>query len=221
MSTSATRTQLSASTTTLTDVVYQRLREDVVLGRLRPNSLLLEAELAERLDVSRTPVRESLQRLAKEGLIASRSRRWYVVEPTLNEIREMYGVRAALEGYAARMAASRATPEQLEAISAALDLRGHAGPSAEEFVTSNEKFHRLILDASGNQRLVSTAERSTHFYFNSSVARLYRPEELATSHRQHEEIVKAIRAGDGDTVDRITRDHIAGAFALIENRWNT
>ncbi len=204
---------------TLADEVYMRLHENILLGRLRPNSLLIEGELADQLEVSRTPVRESLQRLAKDGLIVSRRRRWFVVEPSLEEIRESYDVRAALEGYAARLATERATEAQLDAITDALKFRGHAGPNTEDFVTSNERFHRLIVEAAHSRRLTEAIEHSKHFYFNAHVARLYEPDDLQASQHQHESLVRAIRARDGDEADRITREHVSRAFALIRERW--
>ncbi|MBF8184223.1 GntR family transcriptional regulator [Nonomuraea sp. K274] len=216
MTDSGPRGPLLAST--LADVVYTRLHEDLVLGRLRPNSLLLEGELADGLDVSRTPVREALQRLAKDGLVVSRRRRWVVVEPTLEEIRDIYDVRTAIEGFAARLVIERATQGQLDAIIDALRSREHAGPGFDEFVISNERFHRLIVEASGNRRLIEAHERSKHFYFNTQVARLYLPSELEESHRQHQALVKAILERDGDEADRVTREHITGAFAIIQQR---
>lgn len=207
-----------SSASTLADAVYARLHEDVVLGRRRPNSLLLEGELADELDVSRTPVREALQRLAKDGLVVSRRRRWVVVEPTLDEIRDIYDVRAALEGFAARLATERASPSQLEAITNALRVREEAGPGVEEFVTSNEQFHRLVVEASGNQRLMETNERSKHFYFNAHVARLYLPADLDASHREHQDLVEAICRRDADLAERITRRHIANSFDIIRQR---
>lgn len=205
---------------TLADVVYARLHEDILLGRLRPNTLIIEAELADRLEVSRTPVRESLQRLAKDGLIVSRRRHWFVVEPSLGEIRDSYDVRAALEGHAARLATERATDAQLEVITGALDSRGHAGPSTEDFVTSNERFHRTIVEASHSPRLIAAIERSKHFYFNTQVARLYEPKDLEASQVQHQQMVEAILSRDGDAADRITREHVARALVLIEDRWS-
>src|SRR3954471_15798899 len=88
-----------------TDSVYEQLRSEIVRGQLRPNERLIEAELAERLQVSRTPIREGLQRLAADGLVASRLRGWIVYEHTLDQIRDIYETRAALEGFAARLAA--------------------------------------------------------------------------------------------------------------------
>src|SRR5579864_7454244 len=102
---------------TRSDNVYERLREAIVTGRARPNERLIEAELADRLQVSRTPIREGLQRLAAEGLVVTRRRGWVVLEHTSAEIREIYEARAALEGYCARLAAERATEAQLKEIS--------------------------------------------------------------------------------------------------------
>lgn len=204
---------------TLADAVYGRLHQDILLGRLRPNTLLTETELADRLQVSRTPIRESLQRLAKDGLIVTRRRRWFVVEPTLDEIHDSYDVRAALESHAARLATERATDAELVEITTALDSRGRAGPGVEDFVASNERFHRLVVEASHSPRLVAAIEHSRHFYFNAQVARLYDSSDLDASHHQHESLVQAIRARDGDAADQITREHIAHAWEMIRRRW--
>jgi DNA-binding GntR family transcriptional regulator len=204
---------------TLADAIYQRLREDILHGYLRPNELLVETELAERLQASRTPVREGLQRLAKDGLVVSKSRRWLVVEQTSKDIRDIYDVRAALESHAARLASERATDEHIDTIFKALYSRGEAGPGLADFVTSNELFHTLIIDAAGNPRLSEATEQSKQFYFNTQLAHLYTPEELAISHQQHKALAEAIRDRDGDAADRITRAHIAHAFAIITERW--
>lgn len=203
---------------TLSATVYERLRSDIVLGRLRPGDMLLEGELADRLEVSRTPIREALQQLAKDGLIGSQSRRWLVVQPTIEEIHDIYEVRAALEGFAARLAVDNATDEKLTSILAALESRAHAGPSAVEFVTSNEQFHRAIFEAAGNQRLLYISELNKHFYFNVRIARLYRPEDLAASHAEHTALVNAIQSRDSDRADLIARNHVMNALAIIEQR---
>ncbi len=96
--------------------VYQSLRRMVLLGEIRPNERLVETELASRLQVSRTPVREALQRLASDGLIVSRLPGWVVYEHSPMEIRDLYEARVALEGYAARLAALRAPGQEVERI---------------------------------------------------------------------------------------------------------
>ena len=87
------------------DALYAQLQRAIVQGQLRPNQRLIEAELAETLDVSRTPVREALQRLAFDGLVSRHRRGWVVREHGVDEIKDIYACRAALEGYAARLAA--------------------------------------------------------------------------------------------------------------------
>src|SRR5436190_22723903 len=104
------RTAALDKTGSLTEAIYEQLRSEIVRGQLRPNERLVEAEIAERLQVSRTPVRESLQRLAADGLVVSRRRGWVVYEHTIDQIRDIYETRIALEGYATRLAAERATP---------------------------------------------------------------------------------------------------------------
>src|SRR5690242_1294185 len=81
----------AAASAGLADGVYQRLRSAIVRGDLRPNERLVEADLAVWLEVSRTPVRECLQRLAAERLVVNRRRGWIVQEHTVEDIREIYG----------------------------------------------------------------------------------------------------------------------------------
>src|SRR5215211_4475027 len=100
------------------DGIYDRVRADIVHGALRPNQRLVEIELAERLGVSRTPIRETLQRLTLEGLVHRTRGGWVVHEHSQDEIRAIYEVRAALDGYAAFLAANRATERELEALEA-------------------------------------------------------------------------------------------------------
>src|SRR2546430_2516572 len=91
------------------DGVYVQLRRAIVQGQLRPKQRLVEAELAETLEVSRTPIREALQRLALDGLVSRHRRGWVVREHEADEIKDIYACRAALEGYAARLAAVAAS----------------------------------------------------------------------------------------------------------------
>lgn len=196
------------------DEVYQRLRWDIVHGVLRPNEPLSEPELSERLQVSRTPIRESLQRLAADGLIVLNRRRWRVYEHTAEEVREIYEVRACQEGYAARLACERASDDQLAAIGAARDAATEPREPGER-VSSNDSFHDLINVAAGNQRLRRLIEDSRLYHFNRRVAALYTAEEYAVSSRQHSEIIDALLARDGDAAERLVRQHVATALEVV------
>lgn len=196
--------------------VYQQLRHEIVTGVLRPNQPIVEADVAERLKVSRTPVRESLQRLATDGMVISQRRRWVVYEFSAAEVREIYEVRAALEGEAAALACLRMTDELLAGIDEIepAATRFHT-VARDERVEINNRFHGLIVQASGNSRLRNQVEQNQLYYFNRQVAALYSQEELAESSRQHGELVDALRQRDAERARTVAHQHVTDALAQI------
>lgn len=197
----------------LSTEVYESIRRSIVEGEIRPNERLIEAELAERLDVSRTPVRESMQRLAADGLVLSRRRGWVVREHSPEEIRDIYEVRAALEGYAARLAAERATDEEIAEI-----VRIHETYIAELESTSrdhllehNDEFHNAVIAASRNGRLAEQIVRNTAFYFVHRIAGFWSDDEVRVSIAGHQELVDALVARDPEAAqDAARRGVLAG-----------
>lgn len=208
----------------IADDVYRRLRRDIIRGVLRPNESLVETELAERLNVSRTPVRETLHRLASDGLIVSHRRRWHVYEHSRAEIRQIYEVRAALEGYAARLACERGGDDAIKAVA---DAQTEAaaprpetstrGPEAatQAHVEQNERFHDLIVAAAGNERLAAQIRGNRLYFFNYRIAAAYTTDDIAEYARQHAELVAAVTDRDADRAERLTREHIDHALNLI------
>lgn len=210
----------TAAAPTRSQVVYERLRDAIVRGELRPNERLIEAELADRLAVSRTPVRECLPRLAAEGLIANRGRGWAVLEHTAEQIREIYDVRAALEGYAARLAADRATDAQLAGIVAL--TRGEPTPAnrlaREGLVAANEEFHRTVIAAAGNHRLAQTIQQTRAYYFNQRIAAVYSAAEITEAFAGHRRMAQALRLRDADRAEQLTREHVWEALDLAVHK---
>jgi DNA-binding GntR family transcriptional regulator len=197
------------------DEVYDGVRADIVHGVLRPNQRLVEVELAERLGVSRTPVRETLQRLALEGLVRRNRGRWVVHEHSPDEIRSIYEVRAALEGYAAFLAAGRATSTELSALEALYP----PGDEAVELVPDvqvelNERFHDGVIAAAGNARLAQLSKASRQYYFNHRIARLYDSDETRRSIDGHRRILAALARGDGQAAEARAREHVDYALAV-------
>jgi DNA-binding GntR family transcriptional regulator len=194
--------------------VYWQLRQEIVRGELRPNQPLAEIDIAERLNVSRTPVRESMQRLAADGLVVSRRRRWLVYEHSKREIEEIYEVRLALEGYAARLASQRISDAQIEALERLREPAAAEGRLAAR-VEHNEIFHNQLVTIAGNDRLASTLAHNRSFAFNRQVASLYTPDDLAVSRTQHTRLIEAVLARDGDAAERTAREHIQSALEII------
>jgi DNA-binding GntR family transcriptional regulator len=198
----------------LADGVYQRLRSAIVRGELRPNERLVEADLADWLEVSRTPVRECLQRLAAERLVANRRRGWVVLDHSIEDIREIYGVRAALEGYAAQLAARQATDDQVERIMAlaSIDPATYADPPRRGFVEYNQQFHDMVVESCGNSRLAEAIRRSREYYFNYRIAAVYTAAEVAEAIGGHRAIGQAIQRREPDAAERLARAHVHEAL---------
>lgn len=212
-------TTSSAHKASRTDEVYLALRREITKGIRRPNEPLIEVEIAEQLGVSRTPVRESLQRLASDGLIISRRRRWMVYEHTSEEIREHYELRAGLEGWAARLGAGRATDAQREELAAQRPAEGEeAERTLDGRVDANERFHDCVSACSNNQRLLDQIQRNRLVHFNHRVAALYSPDDLVQSSAQHRAIVDAILAGDGPAAEEAARGHVQYSLDLMLNK---
>ncbi|MFT4030025.1 MAG: GntR family transcriptional regulator [Protaetiibacter sp.] len=199
----------------LTNTVYERLRSEIIRGVLRPNEALVEALIAERLGVSRTPVRESLQRLSVDGLIVSRRRRWVVYEHTREEVTEIYELRAALESYAARLAASRRTEEQIAEVECLYEETKVHAVHGRERVEANEHFHDAINRMSHNERLFQTILRSRVYGFNDRVAAAYSPEQYAESWAQHGAIVEAVRRGEASLAGELARSHVDYSLEMV------
>jgi GntR family transcriptional regulator of vanillate catabolism len=215
-------------------MVVDRLREMIMAGELAGGDRLLEIPLSEQLDVSRTPIREALIVLAEEGLVEYRPNRGYVVRTfTLDYIMDAYVVREALEGVACRLAAERgiddATFDQMQALLQSSDhilaSKGLSKDAREPLREVNDKFHRFLINAAGNQALAQAITIATNIPYSSSrVAHWYEegdPEglfQLRTLHTQHYAILRAVRARDGHRAEILMRSHIAGAAEGIRKR---
>ncbi len=207
---------ISAGATVRSDEIYDRVRADIVHGVLRPNQRLVEVELAERLAVSRTPVRETLQRLVLEGLVRRDRRGWVVHEHSAEEIAAIYEVRAALEGYAAFLAAGRSTAGELRALDALYPPGDDAVALAPDTqVELNERFHDGVIAAAANVRLAQLSRASRQYYFNHSIARRYDAEETRQSIEGHRRILEALARRDGPAAEAHAREHVEYALAMV------
>ncbi|MEV0228645.1 GntR family transcriptional regulator [Nonomuraea sp. NPDC050786] len=193
----------------LADVAYKKLREALAHGTLRPNQRLVEAELTELFDIGRTPIRSALLALENQGLIIKQRTSWTVREFGPADIRNVYQVRMALEGFAARLTATVAEDGTLKKIEQI--LAGHGDKlgtlDADAQVKLNADFHGSIARACGNPHLIAQIERNQQFHFDFHTARLYTAQDYAVGHASHHEIVGALLRRDPDAAEELTRAH--------------
>ncbi len=185
---------------------YRRLRELIVYGRLAPGNRIVETEVAERLGVSRTPVRAALQRLEQEGYILSSGEgrsRASVAPLTREDARELFFIIGEIEGLAARWSAQveagdrAALLNELRSLNSELDREARSGRPSQGYIFDlDTRFHRTYVEAGAGPRLLALhdsikpqAERYTRVYVSALI------DEIHTSVQEHERIVEAIEAG--------------------------
>lgn len=191
---------------------YALILEAIDQGIYRPGDRLVEAELAERFGVSRTPVREALQRLETQSMLTRDGRSMIVASLDHNQLAELYVVRAELEGLAARLAARHAAPEEVRVLSDMVETDREIVDDPDELSRANRRFHKQIHLASHNRYLVQQLDlvhRSMALLASTSLAAEGRGKAAL---EEHAEIVRAIAAGDGEAAQAALRAHISKAF---------
>jgi DNA-binding GntR family transcriptional regulator len=196
----------------LADRAYADLRDRILTLRIAPGAPIDEDGLGEELGIGRTPVREAIKRLALENLVSVYPRRGtFASEINITDLAHISDVRAQLEGHAAYRAAERITEAQRVELAGLLEelARSHGSDDLEALMALDARVHRFIYRCAGNSYLEATLGR----YFNLSL-RIWHlvidrlPHLFARVH-EHDELLRAIAAGEGDRAREILAEHIA------------
>jgi DNA-binding GntR family transcriptional regulator len=195
------------------NLIAHEIRRAILEGRVQPGDVLREEQLARELGTSRTPVREALIELRNEGLVeAQATRRAVVREYDAAELYDIYGLRAALEAHAARLAAQRATPDTVRELAASIDrfheLAGSSSDEVNELVTENLAFHAVIAEATGVPRLQKMIDQVMVIPKRYRAYAAYVPEHRATVEQHHGGIADAIGRGDADAAGALMDEHV-------------
>ena len=191
---------------------YQMILKAIDGGVYRPGDRLVESELADRFGVSRTPIREALQRLETQSLLARDGRSLIVASLDHNQMAELYVVRSELEALAARLASRHATAEEVRLLQQMVTEDRALVDDPEALARTNRRFHRQVHLASHNRYLVQQLDllyRSMALMATTSLAAEGRS---AVAMDEHGAIVDAIAAGDGDAAYDGLKGHISRAF---------
>lgn len=197
--------------------VFERLRRMILDGDYGPKERLIEEQLAERLGVSRTPIRQALTMLEAEGLVEIQPNKGAMVcSFGVDEVWDIYDLRAVLEGHAARRAAERIDERGMARLRELADemesLAARGFDEREEeirlLVALNNEFHGTIVTSSKNKRLERMIRRTIELPLVFKAFFWYGPKERMVSNHYHRQILGALEAGDGERAEIIMREHV-------------
>ncbi len=191
---------------------YKLVLEAIDVGTYKPGDRLVESDLAEQFGVSRTPIREALQRLETQSLLTRDGRSLIVASLDHNQLAELYVVRTELEGLAARLAAKHATPEEVRVLDDLVEEDQKFVNEPDKLARANRRFHKQIHLASHNRYLVQQLDlvhRTMALMETTSLAVKGRG---AAALEEHANIVSAIKSGNGDRANLAIKEHISKAF---------
>jgi DNA-binding GntR family transcriptional regulator len=204
---------------TLKQSVYESLRKMIQTGVLQPGSRLTELDLAARLRVSRTPLREALNRLERDGLVTNKPRHGYFVTIfDLRALEDAFGVREVLDGYAAQRATERIGAQDKKKLRAIVrqcetmaKVKNRPMEDLAEEMRLGFEIHRLIAGVSGNDFLCELLSRIFDQFQHFVWIELLWLDEWDVARREHAAIVEAICSGDSQQAGELARRHVRGS----------
>lgn len=195
----------------LRDVVFNTLRQAILRGELKPGTRLMEIQLANKLGVSRTPIREAIRKLELEGLVLMTPRKGAeVAEITEKNMLDVLEVRKALDELATELACDRITPAQLDALKTAETVFEAALETGDitSIAEADVKFHDVIFEATDNRRLINLLNNLREQMYRYRIEYLKSPKYYPKLVKEHKQLIEAIEDGKKDIACETIEKHI-------------
>jgi DNA-binding GntR family transcriptional regulator len=195
----------------LTERVYRNLRNGIITGAVRGGTRLVETALAAEMKVSRTPVREALQKLALEGFLYAIPRAGYIVEETSEiDIKDLFTTRTAIEQIAVKWAIEKITPEELQRLEMNLQKTDEVlkTGATESMMDLDAEFHQIIYRAARSKTLYKINQTLSDHTLRFRLACIHVPEIALRAKQGHMKIFQAIQAKDSTTAEEMVEDHL-------------
>jgi DNA-binding GntR family transcriptional regulator len=201
-----------ADATSQSGEAYRQIKEQIVTLALPPATPIDEGRLMAELGLGRTPIREALQRLARDSLVVILPRRGTIVaDLNMSDVQKIFEMRLDLEVLAARLAAQRATPAQIaamEALFADADTLLHDGDN-DALIRIDHEAHRLLAQAAHNEFLEETLEWLYNHVLRLWYVSLHRVQHLREAVEEHRAMIALVKAGDGERAAQLMHSHVA------------
>jgi DNA-binding GntR family transcriptional regulator len=196
----------------LRDIIFETIREAIIKGELKPGERLLEENLAEKMGVSRTPVREAIRKLELEGLVKMIPRKGaHVADLSIKDIMDVLELRATLDGLASSLAATRITQDELNELKTVLNqfIAVSGKPNnLNNIIKKDVEFHDIIYRASRNEKLIQLSNNLREQIQRFRVIYLKEYSTAENLIREHEDIYKALAMGETDLARNTAEIHI-------------
>lgn len=198
---------------------YDYIKREIILNHFHPNEVISENQITDRLNMSRTPVREAMKQLEADGLVVMHGRENIVTSLTSSDVQEVYELRSLLETYALKKTINIIPDIALDKISDEFD-KAYNDEDWDEYLQVDTRFHELITKLEGHPRLrqflnVLKAQTARTRYVNS-----YNPKRMARSIEEHKEIIKWIREKNIDEAEKALAYHLQRVYESVHQYLN-
>lgn len=203
----------------LRDVVFNTLREAILKGELQPGERLMELQLASKLGVSRTPIREAIRMLEQEGLAVTMPRKGAeVARMTLKDMEDVLEVREALDELAARIACAKINDEQLENLKSIRDefKKSLDSGDVKKIAEEDVRFHDAIYEATDNAKLIALTNNIREQMYRYRVEYLKDPKNYPVLIAEHDAIVRALESRDKEMVTAEMHTHVVNQAVAVK-----
>lgn len=207
----------------LRDLIYMYIREEIISGRLPSRQRLLEEELANYLNVSRTPVREAMRSLEADGLVKYHRRKGMEVRQiSIKDIEEIYDLASVIEGFVVRCIAENYSKKDIERLQALLSKMRQCIPDEDDTrrFELHSQWNEILYASCKNKRAVSLLKKCNQYLGLFRLYSLQEPNRIKHAWQEHEKMLRAIEMQDGVLAETITREHVLRGKEAFLRQWN-
>ncbi|MGQ9509068.1 MAG: GntR family transcriptional regulator [Thermodesulfobacteriota bacterium] len=202
----------------LRDEVYESLKKSILYGKLKAGQRLVEEQIALQVGISRTPVREAFHKLERDDLVTRLPKGGFAVrEFTKEDVEEIFGIRSALESYAAYLATIHITPEKLNALEKKVEESEKVLKKGdqEKLIQLHTEFHDLLYKACKSKKLIELINNFRDYFYRYRASLLQLPDGFKTSILDHRQMLKAMKEKKPRLVERLVRQHLERGKEIV------
>ena len=202
----------------LREEVYESLRKSILHGKLKAGQRLIEEQLAHQIGISRTPVREAFHKLERDDLVSRLPKKGFAVrEFTKADVEEIFGIRSALESYAAYLATLHMAPEKISSLEKNIDETERAMESGDydKVVQLHTEFHNVLYKSCKSRKLLDMINNYSDYFYRYRGALVRTDNGFQSSTEDHRRMLEAMKKKDPRLVERIVRKHLGKGKDIV------